>query len=241
MAFFRRKQTEAIDLTALPQHIAIIMDGNGRWAKRRGMPRKYGHSQGAKVFRRIATYCKELGIKHFTAYAFSTENWKRPQDEIDSIMKLLDEYLDTAEKEFEQDEIRLTFLGDRTRLSEELQAKMNDIERRSSRFDNYCNIAINYGGRDEILHAVNSYLAEHPGADHMTESDLSAHLYTAGQPDPDLIIRPSGEQRLSNFLLWQAAYEEFYYSDILWPDFTERDLDRAILAYQQRNRRFGGV
>ena len=158
MFFFRKRKTGAVDAAALPQHIAIIMDGNGRWAKKRGMPRKYGHRQGAKVFRTIATYCKNIGIRHLTVYAFSTENWKRPKDEIDSIMTLLDEYLDTAAREFEEERIRLCFLGERSRLPQNLQQKMTDIERKSAHFENVCNIAINYGGRAEIVRAVNCFL-----------------------------------------------------------------------------------
>ena len=236
MAFWSKKKKEAHN--SVPQHIAIIMDGNGRWAKKRGLPRKYGHSVGAKVFRKIATYCKEIGVKYITVYAFSTENWKRPKDEVDAIMALLSEYLDTALAEFEENEIRLCFLGDRAPLSDELKAKMAEVEEKSKKYTTICNIALNYGGRAEILRAAQTLARS---GEEITEESFTAQLYTAGQPDPDLIIRPSGELRLSNFLLWQCAYSEFYFTDLLWPDFTPAELDRAIADYNGRKRRYGGV
>lgn len=236
MAFWSKKRK--IEHNAVPRHIAIIMDGNGRWAKKRGLPRRYGHRVGAKVFRRIATYCKEIGVQYITVYAFSTENWKRPQDEVEAIMELLSEYIDTALAEFEENRIRLCFLGDRTPLSDKLKAKMAEVEEKSKKYTTVCNIALNYGGRAEILHAARALLE---AGEEPTEENFSRHLYTAGQPDPDLIIRPSGELRLSNFLLWQCAYSEFYFTDVLWPDFTPAELDRAVADYNGRKRRYGGV
>ena len=229
---------------ALPRHIAIIMDGNGRWAKQRGLPRKMGHAAGSETFRRIATYCKNLGVEYLTVYAFSTENWKRSQDEVQAIMALFEKYLHEAIDEMEQDHIRLKVLGELGPISPKLRAliaRTDEISTHSQGFQ--ANICINYGGRDEILHAVRRYAEAYKAgtAPELTEDVFSNYLYSAGIPDPDLIIRTSGEQRLSNFLPWQGAYSELYFTDTLWPDFTERDMDAALAEFQRRDRRFGGV
>ena len=241
MALFRKTGYEAgqVDMSRLPRHIAIIMDGNGRWAKKRGLPRTAGHKVGAETFRTIATYCQELGIQYLTIYAFSTENWKRPKDEVDTLMNLLEQYLQEAIDTMERDHIRLKVLGDAAALSPKLQrmiARTNDISTHYQGFQ--ANICLNYGGRAEILRAAQ--LCAAAGED-WTEENFSKYLWSTGIPDPELIIRPSGEMRLSNFLLWQCAYSEFYFCDTLWPDFTRADLDKAIIDYQKRDRRFGGV
>lgn len=228
-----------VDKNRLPRHIAIIMDGNGRWAKQRSLPRTAGHKAGAEVFRDIAAYCKELGVAYLTVYAFSTENWKRPAEEVGAIMGLLKQYLLEAVDTMERDHIRLRFFGDLSAIAPELRelaARTNEI---SGHYDGFqANICLNYGGRAEILRAAR--LCAEAGED-WTEENLGKHLYSAGMPDPELIIRPSGELRLSNFLLWQCAYSEFYFCDTLWPDFTRAELDKAIIDYQGRDRRFGGV
>ena len=229
-----------------PQHIAIIMDGNGRWAKKRGLPRTAGHAAGAETFRRIATYCCSIGVKYLTVYAFSTENWKRSRDEVESIMALFEKYLHEAIDEMEQDHIRLKVLGDLSRISPELRALIERTAEISTHYDGFqANICINYGGRDEIVHAARRFAAQCAAGERkpeeLTEEAFGALLYSGGIPDPELIIRPSGEERISNFLLWQSAYSEYYFTDVLWPDFDERELDRAIAAYQKRDRRFGGV
>ena len=229
----------------VPAHIAIIMDGNGRWAKRRGLPRNAGHKQGAKVFQNICDYCRKIGVKYVTAYAFSTENWKRPQNEVNAIMELLRSYLKEASKQTRKD-ARLLFLGDRTPLADDLQRLMENVERESANNTGItiC-IALNYGGRAEIVSSARE-LARMAAQgkldpDRIDESLFESHLYTGGIPDPDLLIRPSGELRLSNFLLWQLAYTEFVFQDVLWPDFTTAHLDQAIDQYTKRNRRFGGI
>lgn len=243
MALFpKRKHHTAgqVDKSRLPRHIAIIMDGNGRWAQKRGLPRTAGHKAGAAAFRDIAAYCKELGLEYLTVYAFSTENWKRPKDEVDAIMSLLEQYLQEAIDSMETEQIRLEFFGDTTVLSKKLQqmiARAREISRRCSS-GCQANICLNYGGRSEILRAAR--LCAQQG-EAWTEEAFSRCLYSADIPDPELIIRPSGELRLSNFLLWQCAYSEFYFTDTLWPDFGRRQLDRALIAYQRRDRRFGGV
>ena len=227
--FNKRKDHTAgqVDLSRLPRHIAIIMDGNGRWAKQRGLPRTAGHKVGAEVFRKIATYCKDLGVEYLTVYAFSTENWKRPQDEVSTIMGLLKQYMLEAIDSMERDQIRLRFLGDLSAISPELQALVDRTNAISEHIHGFqANVCLNYGGRDEILHAARECVA---AGEDMTEENFQKHLYSAGIPDPELIIRPSGELRLSNFLLWQCAYSEFYFCDTLWPDFDERALDRAII------------
>ena len=228
-----------VDKGRLPRHIAVIMDGNGRWAKKRGLPRTAGHKAGAETFRDIATYCKELGMDYLTVYAFSTENWKRPAEEVSAIMSLLEQYLLEAVDTMERDYIRLRFFGDLSALSPELQALAHRTDDISGHYDGFqANICLNYGGRAEILRAAQ--LCAAAGED-WTEENFSKYLWSAGIPDPELIIRPSGELRLSNFLLWQCAYSEFYFCDTLWPDFTRSDLDKAIIDYQKRDRRFGGV
>mgnify|MGYP001443499389 CR=1 FL=1 len=228
-----------VDMSRLPRHIAIIMDGNGRWAKQRGLPRTAGHKVGAETFRKIATYCKDLGVEYLTVYAFSTENWKRPADEVSTIMGLLEQYLHEAIDTMERDHIRLRFFGDMSVLSPELQALAHRTDDISTHYDGFqANICLNYGGRAELLRAAQR-CAER-GLD-WTEENLSANMYSAGIPDPELVIRPGGEMRLSNFLLWQCAYSELYFCDTLWPDFTRQELDKAIIDYQRRDRRFGGV
>ena len=229
-----------------PEHIGIIMDGNGRWAKKRGLPRSAGHAQGAKTLRKVAEYCEELGVKILTVYAFSTENWKRPKDEVDYLMKLLADYLKQAEKELEGKSTRFRLLGDMTRLTLDLQAAMTRVgEATKDRTGMIVNLAINYGGRQEIIQATRN-LAEKVKSGEIdvqdiNEETLSAGMYTGGLPDPDIIIRPSGELRISNFMLWQSAYSEFWFSDIYWPDFKKKDLLRAIKEVGERNRRFGGI
>lgn len=240
------KQNIALQDVQLPKHIGIIMDGNGRWAKKRGLPRSAGHSVGAKTFRTITKYCSSIGIKYLTVYAFSTENWKRPQDEVNALMGLFKSYLEEAIRDFKDENIVVRFIGDRTAFSPELQELINENERCSAdRTGMVLNIAMNYGSRDEIVRAVKN-IAQQVEDKKITVSDIndsliSSNLYTAGQPDPDLIIRPSGEYRISNFLLWQSAYTEYVIMNVLWPDFTTDMLDSAIIEYAKRNRRFGGV
>lgn len=230
---------------ALPRHIAIILDGNGRWAKRRGLPRTAGHMVGAETFRKIATYCKNIGVEYLTVYAFSTENWKRPEEEVGTIMKLLGKYLDEAIRTMEKDHIRMKVFGELNRLSPELQAMVQRTDEISRRYQGFqANICLNYGGRDEIIHAARRYaqdFAEGKAQGELTEERFGSYLYSAGIPDPDLLIRPGGEYRISNFLLWQCAYAEFYFTDVLWPDFSPAELDKAIAAYNSRDRRYGGV
>ena len=231
-----------------PRHIAIIMDGNGRWATCRGLPRTAGHKAGAETFRRIATYCKNIGVQYLTVYAFSTENWKRSADEVGAIMGLLKRYLLEAVDSMEKDHIRLRFFGDMTPIAPELRAlahRTDEISEQLGPDEFQANICLNYGGRDEILRAVRAFAADCAAGektpDQLDDTLFSGYLDSAGIPDPELIIRPSGELRLSNFLLWQCAYAEFYFTDVLWPDFDEAELERAIEAYHARDRRFGGV
>lgn len=231
--------------SGLPRHIAIILDGNGRWAKKRGLPRTAGHAAGAETFRRIATYCKDIGVDYLTVYAFSTENWKRPPEEVKTIMKLLDRYLREAIDTMERDHIKMRVLGDVSALSQELRDEIARTNEISTHYDGFqANICLNYGGRDEIVHAARQYareLAAGRADEELTEEGFSAYLYSSGMPDPDLLIRPGGEMRISNFLLWQCAYSEFYFTDVLWPDFTPEELDKAIADYARRDRRYGGV
>lgn len=247
MALFgKKKKTEVLSDSALPVHIGIIMDGNGRWAKKRGLPRKAGHSAGAKTFRKITRYCSDIGIKYLTVYAFSTENWKRPEDEVRSLMKLFKSYLEEALADFKDDSIVVKFIGDKAPFDEDLRNLMIENEESSKDRDGMVlNIAMNYGSRDEIVRAVKNICNDvQSGAvlpENIDEQLISDYLYTSGQPDPDLIIRPSGEYRISNFLLWQSAYTEFVIMNKLWPDFETSDLDEAIKIYSQRNRRYGGV
>ncbi len=230
----------------LPEHIGIIMDGNGRWAQKRGLPRSAGHKQGARTFREIVRYCRSIGIRYLTVYAFSTENWKRPQSEINAIMNLLRDYLDELERHSDEEQGVLRFIGDMAPLAEDLRQRIADVqERTAGREGITVNIALNYGGRHEIVHAVQQAVSlARQGTltpEAVDEALVDSLMYTAGQPPVDLIIRPSGEQRISNFLLWQGAYAEFVFMDVLWPDFTPGDLDRAIAEFQRRSRRFGGI
>lgn len=229
----------------LPRHVAIILDGNGRWAKKRGLPRSAGHMAGSETFRSIATYCQEIGIEYLTVYAFSTENWKRPEDEVGGIMKLLDRYLREAISDMESKHIRMKVFGDTSRLSPELRKLIDETDRISGGIKGFqANICLNYGGRAEIVRAAQSYaddLINGRVSGELTEELLGKYMYSADIPDPELIIRPGGECRLSNFLLWQCAYSELYFTDTLWPDFTPAELDKAIAAYNSRDRRFGGV
>ena len=227
-------------LGEMPSHVAFIMDGNGRWAKKRGMPREYGHKFGAETFKRVMKHCSELGIKAVTFYVFSTENWKRPQKEVDSIMKLLENYLDDCEKELKKYDVRFIFLGDKSVFPEKLRNKMIAIEESSRNASRIVNLALNYGGRDEIVHAVRQ-IAQKKNALEVTEADITNALYTSESPELDLIVRTGGDMRISNFLLWQAAYAELYFTDVLWPDFSNEDVDRAIETFRTRKRRFGGV
>jgi len=250
MALFGKKKRTLIshkpDMNALPKHIAIIMDGNGRWAKKRHLPRTAGHSVGSETFRKIATYCNDIGVKYLTVYAFSTENWSRPQEEVSAIMSLLKKYVLEAIDSVEKDNIHLRFWGDRSRIPKELLELMEYAEKKSETMTGiFVNVCLNYGSRDEITKAVQKLAgavrAGELEPENITADMVSESLYSAGTPDPDLIIRPSGEIRVSNFLLWQSAYSEYYFTDVLWPDFDERELDRAIVSFQNRSRRFGGV
>lgn len=221
------------------RHIAFIMDGNGRWARRRAMPREAGHGVGTKTFKKTVTLCRDYGISTVTTYAFSTENWKRPEKEIKEIMRLLDVYIKEAEDDNEKNHIRYIFLGDKTRLGPELSEKCRYLEDLTKDNSLVLNVALNYGGRDEIVRTVNKLIAE--GKTEITEDDISQNLYTHLSPDPDLVVRTGGEIRFSNFLLWQSAYSELYFSDCLWPDYNETELRRAIVEFAGRQRRFGGV
>ncbi|MEF9984220.1 MAG: isoprenyl transferase [Oscillospiraceae bacterium] len=229
----------------IPNHIAIIMDGNGRWAKSKGMDRAFGHKKGAKVFGDIAKYCNKIGVKYLTVYAFSTENWKRPKEEVDSIMDLLRQYLNDLISQTSK-EGKIKFIGDLSVLDEDLKELIQVAENKSAENDGFIvNIALNYGGRDEIIYAVkkiaDDLMKNQISADDIDEKCISKYLYTENQPDPDLIIRPGGEKRISNFLLWQGAYAELVFLDVLWPDFTSHTLDEAIEIFSERQRRFGGV
>ena len=236
--FGKKRQAEEVDFSSLPRHIAVIMDGNGRWAKKRGLPRSAGHAAGAETFRTIATYCKDVGIEYLTVYAFSTENWKRSEEEVGAIMGLLEKYLHEAIEKMEKDKVKMAFFGDTGVLSPNLRELIQNTQEISSRYDGcQVNICINYGGRDEIVRAVAEIIKN---GEEPTEENIGKHLYSGGIPDPDLIIRPSGEYRLSNFLLWQCAYSELYYTDVLWPDFDKAEMNRAIADFQHRSRRYGG-
>jgi undecaprenyl diphosphate synthase len=220
-------------------HIAFIMDGNGRWAKQRGLPREHGHRFGVKAFECILEHCRDLGIGTVTVYAFSTENWKRPQKEVDAIMKLMDRYLAECEKNMDRYRFRFVFLGDKSVFDTERRQRMERMERTTADHERILNIAFNYGGRDEIVHACNRLIAA--GVECVDEATFASALYTASSADPDLIIRTGGDLRISNFLLWQAAYAELYFTDKLWPDFGPDDLDEAIEDFYTRKRRYGGV
>lgn len=244
--FFQKKDvTLTIDTSRLPRHIAIIMDGNGRWAAKRALPRKAGHKAGAEAFERLITEAKELGIQHLTTYAFSTENWRRSEDEVNAIMDLLRYYLKNSFQRFLKDNVKMHIIGDISRLDKDIQEQIQEVEEKSREKDGMTvHIALNYGGRDELCRCVQKIAEEvETGkftAQDITEETIEAYLDTAGVPDPELIIRTSGEERISNFLLWQIAYSEFYFTDVLWPDFGKKDLLKAIYYYQNRERRFGG-
>ena len=247
MGLFTKKTPHTageVDRSRLPRHIAVIMDGNGRWAKKRGLPRTAGHAAGAETFRRIATYCKNIGIEYLTVYAFSTENWKRPREEIDAIMNLLGKYLRESVETMERDHIKLKILGDPAVLSSELRELIDETADISTRYEGFqANVCLNYGGRDEIVRAAMRYAEDYKvgKAGPLTEESFSSYMFSAGIPDPDLVIRPGGEMRLSNFLMWESAYSELIFTDVLWPDFTERDIDAALEEYRRRDRRFGGI
>ncbi len=246
MLFKKKRINPEIDMQNIPQHIGIIMDGNGRWAKRRGLPRSAGHKAGAETLKKIVIYCNKLGVKSVTAYAFSTENWNRPKTEVDALMELLYMYLQQVEEQFGGTNVILRVIGDRTPLSDKIKEAIVYAEEYTK--DNtglVLNVALNYGGRAEIVDAAKQ-MALDLKADEIAESDIceeymNSLMYTKDVPELDLIIRPSGELRLSNFLLWQSAYAELWFDEINWPDFSERDMDRAILSYQNRDRRFGKV
>lgn len=221
------------------QHIAFIMDGNGRWAERRGMPRRFGHRYGAEAFRKVVKYCGDIGIKYVTVYAFSTENWSRPEKEVQSIMKLLDSYLDECEKSAKEYNIKLRFIGDLSKIESSIADKARHLEEMTKNNSLVLSIALNYGGKDEIVHAFNNLVLK--GKTGITSEDIAYELYTAGIPDPDLIVRTAGEMRLSNFLMWQSAYSEFYFTDTLWPDMSSKDIDKAVEEFYSRQRRYGKV
>ena len=240
------KQKCLADRSCLPNHVGIIMDGNGRWAKKRGLPRTAGHTVGVKVFRNIVFYARDMGLKNLTVYAFSTENWKRPTSEVDKIMKLLDEMIEDAIEDFMNQKVRIRFLGERSRISDILLKKMDKVEKLTEQFsDTTLYIALNYGGRQEILSAAKKLASDYKKGlvdiDQIDDEVFGKYLYYEDFDKVDLIIRPSGELRLSNFLLWQSAYSELWFSDVLWPDFKPEHLEQAIYDYQQRNRRFGGL
>ncbi len=235
---------ESIDIKELVRasgltHIAFIMDGNGRWAQKRGLPREAGHGVGVKAFKSTVTLCRDWGIKTVTTYAFSTENWKRPPQEVTEIMRLLDVYIKEAEDDNDINRIRYVFLGDKERLGDALREKCEYLEDLTKDNTLILNIALNYGGRAEIVHAVNELIKE--GRTEISEEDIRSKLYTRESPDPDLIVRTGGEVRLSNFLMWQSQYSELYFSDCLWPDYGEEELRRAIIEFSKRKRRYGGV
>lgn len=230
----------------VPQHIAIILDGNGRWAKKKGMPRNYGHAQGSKNVERICEDAYKMGVKYLTVYAFSTENWKRPQDEVDALMNLLRNYMKTCLKTAEKNRMRVRVLGDKTALDEDIRTRIAELEEATKNNDGLCfQIALNYGSRDEMVRAMRKLCADcREGKiepQQVNEELFEGYLDTHDIPNPDLMIRTSGEQRLSNYLLWQLAYSEFYFTDVLWPDFTKEELVKAIEYYNGRDRRFGGV
>ncbi len=246
MALFQSsKKAEEIDLSNLPRHIAIIMDGNGRWAKKRGLPRTAGHAAGAETFRRVATYCKDLGLDYLTVYAFSTENWKRPPEEVETIMRLLEQYLGEAIEKMERDGIRLKFFGDTSVLSDKLRGLIHETDGITAHLGKVfqANVCVNYGGRDEIVRAARQWAERVRSGEEnaLTEDVFASLLDSAGIPDPELLIRPGGEMRVSNFLMWQTAYSEMVFTDTLWPDFGEKDINAAIAQYQKRDRRFGGL
>lgn len=246
MLFKKKNISHEIDMNNLPQHIGVIMDGNGRWAKKRGLPRSAGHKAGAESLKKVVTEANNIGIKYITVYAFSTENWKRPQAEVDYLMNLLMDYLVNAEKTLANENVRIRAIGSRRELSEEIQRQIIKTENfTKDRTGITMNIALNYGGREELVHAARELCRKSAAGElkpeELTEKDIDRELYTAGQPDVDLLIRTSGEQRLSNFMLWQVSYAEMIFVKKAWPDFKPADLRECILAFQGRGRRFGGI
>ncbi len=246
LKFFSKKQKDEIDLNNLPQHIGIIMDGNGRWAKKRGLPRSAGHKAGAESLKKIITEANRLGIKYATVYAFSTENWKRPQAEVDYLMSLLMDYLINAEKTLAGENVVVRAIGSRKELSEEMCRQIEKTENFTKNNTGIVmNIALNYGGREELVNAAKAVCEQVKNGEKNIEDicadDINNNLYTANQPDVDLMIRTSGEQRISNFMLWQLSYAEMWFTNKLWPDFKPKDLHKAIIDFQNRGRRFGGV
>ena len=237
--FWKKKENSVFMVDERLSHIAFIMDGNGRWAKKRGLIREYGHIEGAKNFKRIVRYCGDVGIKTVTVYAFSTENWSRPENEVNRLMSLLLNYIDDALSQLEENQIRFVFLGDKSVLSKELRERACELEEKSVGYPLTLNIALNYGGRAEIVHACNSLIAE--GKTSVTEQDICSRIYTKNSPDPDLIVRTGGDFRISNFLLWQSAYSEFHFTKTLWPDLDKKELDSIIRNFYGRHRRFGGL
>ena len=230
----------------IPNHVAIILDGNGRWAKKKGMPRTYGHVKGCENLEKICSVAKELGVKYLTVYAFSTENWKRSKEEVDALMKLFRNYMKKCIKISRDNKMQVRVIGDPTAFDPDLQEKIKELEEYSSQYDElYFQIALNYGSRDEIKRAIQKMAedvkAEKLNPEEISERTISDYLDTKGLPDPDLLIRTSGEERLSNFLMWQLAYTEFYFTDVAWPDFNKAEFEKAIAKYNQRDRRFGGV
>lgn len=247
MALFGKKENkEEQSLPAvLPKHVGFIMDGNGRWARKRGLPRSFGHREGAKNFKKIVRYCKDIGLKNISFYAFSTENWQRPTDEINTIMELFRDYIVDV-RNFLSENTRMIFLGDKSAFDDDLREKMIKLEQDTAHYKEMnLMMAVNYGGRDEIAHSARMLAQQAIDGkikpEDITEQSVADNLYTAGFPDVDLLIRPSGELRLSNYLIWQCAYAEYYFTDVLWPDFSPKDLDKALIEYNNRNRRFGGV
>lgn len=240
-----RKQISPAD-RPVPTHIAIVMDGNGRWAKKRGMPRQAGHKVGAEAFRTIANYAKAIGLKYLTVYTFSTENWKRSEAEVNAIMDLLEKYLREILRDMDKNQVRFCFFGDMSRLSPQLQEEARLAAEESKKYSGVqVNFCLNYGGRAEIVRAAQQFARDCVEGkccpEELTQERFSDLMYSAGVPDPELVIRPGGELRTSNFLLWQSAYAEYYFTDVLWPDFGPKDLEKAIAAYNGRNRRFGGA
>ena len=244
--FQKKKNTTVSAERPVPTHIAIVMDGNGRWAKKRGLPRQAGHKVGAEAFRTIANYAKSIGLKYLTVYAFSTENWKRPEEEVNAIMDLLEKYLREAIRDMEKNRVRFCFFGDLSRLSPQLQQEAKEAVERSAKYEGVqVNFCLNYGGRAEVVRAAQRFAQECAEGkrkpEELTEAMLSDLMYSRNVPDPELVIRPGGELRTSNFLLWQSAYSEYYFTDVLWPEFGPEELEKAIAAYNSRKRRFGGV
>ena len=233
------KKKQVVQVDEKFRHIAFIMDGNGRWAKKRGMPREFGHKAGSATFKKICMYCCDIGFSAVTVYAFSTENWKRPQREVDAIMGILDDYLEELKRDYEQYHNRFKFIGDLSVMTPALREKIAYVETLNTQYDQVLNIALNYGGRQEITHAYETLMAQ--GKTHVTEDDISATLYTSHCGDPDMIVRTGGDLRISNFLLWQSAYAELYFCDKLWPDLTTDDVDEIVRDFYSRKRRFGGV